>query len=276
LTVAGELRIVPTQDIGELGPSQGQATVLPWKWYYGAQGLLVWAVLGLAMAIPKANRDRRVLLILIPVGVLLAAWFVLAKALRMASAQQYQFDWLVDCLVVAVAVLWLLADGLGRLPAAFRFVCGVLLMSAVAIVGARASFASTSPEAIVLSIFFAVFGAVLLMAITMAGRQCRKDYSPLRFLLRLASWAIIGCVTLVYGYIVVLSVSSSIPLPVGRLLAQFGLVGLILGVALFLFTLPYLVLAMTSPFYLARMYACLGVPPRQELPDSPGSTSTPL
>ncbi len=263
---------MPAQDLGELGPSQGQATVFAWKWYYGVQGLLVWAVLGLAMAIPKANRDRRVLLILIPVAVLLAAWFVLAKALHMASTQQYQFDWLVDCLAVAIAVLWLLADGLGRLPVAVRFICGILLMSAVAVVGARSSFASSSPEAIILPVLFAVIGVVLLMAITITVRQCRRDYSPARFLSRLASWIVVGSVTLLYGYIVVLSVSSSIPLPVGRLLAQFGLVGLILGISLFLFMLPYLVLAMTSPLYRARMQACLGLPPRQEQPADPVST----
>jgi hypothetical protein len=276
LTVAGELRIVPTQDIGELGPSQGQATVFPWKWYYGAQGLLVWAVLGLAMVIPKANRDRRVLLILIPAAVAVAAWSLFARALHMPSSQQYQFDWLVDSLVVAIAVLWLLAPGLGRLPVAGRFLCSLFLMCAVAVVGVVSSFASSSPEAVILPIFFGLFAMLLLLSLTAAVQQCKKRYGPFRFLLRLAAWIVIGAVALVYGYIVVVSLSSGTPLPRAQLFASFGLIGLGLGASLFLCTLPYMVLGLASPFYRDRMQACLGLPPRREQSDLPGSASMPL
>jgi hypothetical protein len=269
--VAGELRIVPTADIGELGPSQGQALVYQWKWYYGAQGLLVWAVLGLAMVVPKANRDRKVLLILIPVAVVLTVWFLLKIIQHLSSSQQYQFDWLIDSLVVGMATLWLFAPGLGRLPAAVRFFCSLCLMCAVAVVAALSSFASPFPEAIL----FAMLTMVLLMALAATARQCKNDYGPIRFLLRLAAWTVISAVALVYGYMV-LALSSGAHPPMGQLFAQFGFVGLIVGVSLFLFTLPYLVLGLTNPFYSARMQACLGLPPRQEQVDSPVSASTAL
>jgi hypothetical protein len=268
MTVAGDLRIVPTQDIAELGPSQGQATVFQWKWWYSAQGLLVWAVLALAMVVPRANRDRKVLLILIPVAVVLAAWFVLTKSLHMGSGPEYQLESLVHGLVVAIAVLWLIADGLGHLTAAVRFFCALFTMGAVGILGVMSSFASRSAEVVILPIFLAMFAMVLLVAVTITVQQCRKDYSPGRFLLRIASWTVIGSLTVFYGYVVVVSLSSGTPLPATRLFAQFGLVGLMLGISLFLLILPYMVLAIASPFYLARMQACLGLPPRQPPPEN--------
>jgi hypothetical protein len=65
--VFGSLKIVPSADLGEMGPQQGQAVSFNWKWYYSALWLAIWLVVILAMVVPKTNRNIRILLIFVPV-----------------------------------------------------------------------------------------------------------------------------------------------------------------------------------------------------------------
>ena len=49
-----------------MGLQQGEAASFKWRWHYSAARLAIWLVLILALVIPKANRDIRILLILVP------------------------------------------------------------------------------------------------------------------------------------------------------------------------------------------------------------------
>jgi hypothetical protein len=261
--------------MGDLGPGQGQALVYDWKWYYAARGLFVWAILALAMAIPKANRDRRAALILVPVAAVSLVWVLAQAVLHLPSAQAYYLDVVVSSLVVGIAVLWLLASSLGRLRGVARFFLALCLMFAVAVVGGLSTLsASSSGEVVVLPIVMAFFAAILLSAMAATARQCRGGYSPARLLLRLGLWMTLGTLVVVYGCFLAVALSSGELIPDVMVFAGVGLAGLVSGLLLYLLSLPYMVLGLASPFFRARMQACLGVPPNRE--QSSDSSPPPL
>jgi len=280
LTTYGQLRIAPSADIGQLGPAQGQALVYDWKWCYAAQGLLIWGALVLALAIPRANRDRRAILILLPLAVVSLAWFLLKVALvalRIPSSVANQYGMMVDCLVVGLATLWLLAPSLCRLKGGARFFVSLWLICAVTGVGVLSSAYTSSPETVILLTFPVLLAALLLSALTATARRCRGDYSPVRFMLRLGLWTTIGGVVVMYGYFIILTcVLSSGPRlsDMTRVAPQVGLVGLVLGALLYLLNLPYMVLGFVSPFFRERLQRCLGLPPVPRDVDSTASPQT--
>ena len=79
LTAFGELKVVASADISELGPKESDAAVCEWKWYYGASALALWAVLVAAIVLVKDNRNPQALFVLVPLAVEIAVWSVVQK-----------------------------------------------------------------------------------------------------------------------------------------------------------------------------------------------------
>jgi hypothetical protein len=251
--------------------------VYDWKWYYGVQGWLVSLALVLAMAIPQANRDRRALLILVPLAVASLAWFLLKAAVRIPSPQLYPFDMMVHCLVMGLAVLWLLASGLCWFRGGTRFLVSLGIVCVVTGLEVLSSASTSLPETMFLLTSPVILVALLLNALAATARQCREDHSPVRFMLRLGLWTTIGGVIVAVGYFVILTSILSLWLRPPNV-AGAGLVGLVLGVFLYLLNLPYMVLGFVSPFFRDRLQRCLGltlIPKGGARAISPGSSSGP-
>ena len=276
----GRLRIVPSADLGDTGPALGQALVYDWRWTYAAQGLLLWLALALAMALPRFNRDRRVLLILVPVVVVTLSWVLFKKATGATSSAAYRFDVLADSLLVGLAVLWLLAPGLVRLSGITRFLGSLGILVGAACVGCL-SYTGFSTDMVAFLILLILLGLVLLVAMAGAAWRSKPWGGPVRFMLKLGAWTVMGGLGVICGYFLVVVCLSSGGLQGGyliRALPQIVLVGLILGVCLYVLNLPFMLLGFTSLFFRERLYGCLGLEPVSKDPDTappPQRTDTP-
>lgn len=266
----GQLRIVPSADMGDLGPHDGEPSVYEWRWYHSALGLSPWLVLIAAAVGVKANRNYRILLLGAPLTLVsllyLAVMFgiSLTRGRGMTSSSQVQFDLLFHSLAIGVTLLWLAAPMLIRRPATVRILAAVVLMTGI--VGlAIVSFGTTSSdEAMMFMAFLGFLSAALVLTPAAAARLCRQSYRPVAFMLWLAMWLIVGGVLAVLGFLAVLLSMNAGPsaseLP--RLVQQGIAVGAILGVCLYVLHLPYLLLGFASPFFRARLQACLNLRPQ--------------
>ena len=264
------MRIVPSADIGDLGPSQGQALAYDWKWYYSAMGALVWLPLVLALAIPPANRNRRALLILVPLVVVVSLWSLFKKAVGMPSSSAYRFDVWAGSLAAGLAVLWLLAPYLALARGTARFFGAIALLVAVAYVGSLAYGTWFSSDTVLHLIVLVLLGLVLLTGIAVAARRYRRGGGPVRFMLWLALWTAVGGLAAMSGYFVVVTGVLSSALrgaELARMLPQVCLVGLMLGMCVYVLNLPFMILGFVSPFFRERMQACLGLNPVPKGPD---------
>jgi len=276
--VFGSLRIVPSADLGGVGPAQGQASVYNWSWTYSAQGLLLWLVLALAIVLPKSNRDRRILWILVPVLVSAACWTVFKRIIGATSSDAYPLDALMYSVLVGLAVLWLVAPGLSRTRGMARFLGALGILAAVAYVACLSYGIGLARGMRALVIMPIVLGLALLVAMAGAAWQGRRRGGPVRFMLTLAVWTVAGGLAVLCGYFLVMTglASRLSGEDLMRVLPQVLLMGLILGAFLYVLNLPFMVLGFTSPFFRERLYACLGLRPVHNGPaasDLPGSAS---
>lgn len=252
MTTRGELRIVPAADLGDVGLAQGQTLVYNWRWYYGAQGLLIWLVLVVALVLPRANRDRRAWLILIPLAMASLAWFLLKAIGHFPAPQLYPFDFMVHCVVLSLALLWLLAPALYQFRGEVRFLASLAIVSAATGVEVLSSASTSLREAILLLTSPVLLTALLLAALAATARQYREGRHSVRFLLTLGLWTTVGSVIVAAGYFIILGSILSLWLRPSNV-AGAGLVGLVLGVSLYLLALPYAILGLASSFFRSRL-----------------------
>jgi hypothetical protein len=253
--------------MGGMGPHEGQASVYKWHWYDSVLGLLPWLILITAAVGVKANRNPRTLLLLGPLALVnLLYWSILfVISLRMGSpmtaSSQTQFDLLFYPLAIGVTLLWLAAPVFERLPAAGRGLAAVVLMIALAAL-AVVSYGTASSDETTFSIaLLGLLGAALALSPAAAARLCGHSYQPVAFMLWLAMWLIVGGVLAVLGILAVLvsvgagpSVSELL-----RLVQQGVVVGAMIGLCLYVLYLPYMLLGFASPFFRARLQACLNL-----------------
>jgi hypothetical protein len=260
--VFGELKIVPAADLGEMGPQQGQATNFNWKWHYSAPGLLIWLALILALIVPKANHNPRILWILVPLVILNLAWLVFKKLSGMPSSSASQFEMLIQSMVIGIAVLWLTANYLEKLGGVARFFIAFGMVLIVAGLGTLSYFSGFSMQSHLFAILFATMTLALLLAMTVSSLLCRRRYRPGRFMLWLGLWILLGSV-LAFGvtyalFILAIGPGSSRP-DLSQIILSMVMPGVIFAVFLYMLILPFMLLGFAHPFFRRRFCACLGL-----------------
>lgn len=257
------MKIVPSAgtDLGDLGQQQGNAASYDWMWYYSASGMLIWLVLILAIVVPKANRDLRILWILVPLVIVNLLWLAFKKLSGMPSSSASQLDTVFHSVAVGIAALWLAASYFGKLGGFVRFLISLGILVAVACLGTLSYFTEFLN---VTALFFAllVFMALtMLVAMTLSRKLCGGTYRPVCFMLWLALWTLLVSFVAMFGFVVAVSIifSSWPDLSEGTLRVVMG--GLTFGANLYVLNLPFMILGFMNPFFRERFCACLGLKP---------------
>ncbi len=252
------MKIVPSADIGDLGPKQGTAVVYNWKWYYRAPTLALWLVLIAVFIFIKDNRNPQALLILVPLLIVNLLWLVFKKAMGFRSADAEMFGMVFNSLVVSITVLWLFAHKLGNRNRFLTFLWAFALMAVLGLVGAISFYGLTfSQQTVGALILLAMSALVILLGFVMAGWQCRNRYSSLRFMLYLAFWTVAVCLASMLVVFLTVSIIQQTTFSISTLLIMVPIVSLIFGACLYVIVFPYMILALRSAFFRERFYACL-------------------
>jgi len=257
--VFGELRIVPSADLGEMGSQQDRAASFNWKWHYSAAGSLIWLALILVLLVPKANHNPHVLWILVPLVVVNLAWLAFKKLSGMPSSSASQFDTVFHSAAVGVAALWLVASYFRRFGGFVRFLMcfGTLVtVGCLSILSYSIEFSRETPLFLALLFLLAL---ALLGAITLSRRLCGGKYRPVRFMLWLALWILLGSSVALVGFIIVGSMIMSGGPRFSEAILILVVGGSILGLCLYVLNLPFMILGFAHPFFRERFCACLGL-----------------
>ena len=264
----GPLKIVPSADLGRIGPQQGETTSYNWKWYYSASGLIIWLALILAVVIPKANHNLQVLWIVVPLVVANLLWLAFKQASDMPSRVAAFYDTLFQSMVISITVLWLTANHFRKLVGGARFFFSFGTVLIVASLGTLPYYTGFSRDTFLFSVLFVIITLALLLAMTLSSILCRKQYKPGYFMLWLALWTLIGsivaisiCYAVSIFYSVLITGTGTRPpwsdLP--RLILQLAIPGLIFGLLVYMLNLPYMILGFAHHFFRERFCTCLGL-----------------
>jgi hypothetical protein len=242
-----------------VGPQHGEAVNFDWKWSYSAPGFVIWLVLILAIVLPKANHNPRILLIFVPLVLVNLFWLVLKKVSGMPSSSASQFDTVFYSMAVGIAVLWLVANYFERFGGFVRFLLSFITVVAVAALGTLSYSTEFSNEMVLFLAFFGFLTITILCATTAAGKLCHWKYRPPRFMLWMAVWMLLVSLITTFGFFIVgTAITSSGPGPdVLKAILMLTLVGLIFGLFLYVLNLPFMILGFANPFFRERFCACL-------------------
>ncbi len=231
-------------------------------------------MLGLAIVVPKANRTRQVLSILVPLAIVLLAWFVLARAIGGNSSDRMAFGTMVQAFAVGCAALWLLAHCFagGAWYGALLKAFGVGL--SVALVGGASLGFGSEGTASTMVLAVAMVSTVAAYALAVRGYRSRRVWL---FLTLQAVGTAVACLA---GTILAMSVFLFIvddqPFDMGRILAAATGIGLILSVSVFLAALPYSILGLSNPFFHERLLMCASRQSAAKRNDQGDRASSPL
>ncbi len=254
----GELRIVPSAEIGDLGPQEGTPAIYQWRWYYSVPGLALGVILLGAIVLIRANRHPRALLILLPLLIINLLWFALAWLLHFPSSARMQFGPIIVSYTAAIAMLWLCAHKLGNRNRFVTFLLAFALTGGLCAVGVASCLGWGFPrEAMAGLVVLTVMVLVGLLAFALAGCCCRNHYGPVRFMLYLALWAVVICVAVTLSVYATVFLLQQAPVAISTVLLVAVIGGSVIGACIYAINLPYMVLALRSPFFRERFYACL-------------------
>ena len=256
-------------DIGDVGPRHGEAVNYEWKWYYSASGFIIWLFLILAIVLPKANQNFCVLRIFIPIVIVLLLWPLFKWVVVVTSSEAKQWDLLLQSFVISLAVLWLLAKQIGTFNGVIRFFLSISVFAVVAGLGIISNYLGFLREAIILLAFPVCSGLILLLAMAAAGRLCKGQYLPKRFMLWLGLLILFGGILVVYVFLFIVILTNSSVLSGSELfkIILYGTtVGSIFGLCIYVLNLPFMILPFGDPFFRERFYACLRLKAMPEAP----------
>ncbi len=238
-----------SQDIGKLGPSDGQPILFNWRWYYSFPDLPMWALIFALLVAPKSNRAKQAWFILIPLLLLVGVWQLPAMSIFMNPSGAEGFGFLVGSGAFGWSVILLIRHWLGNINRFFTFFLFVGVMLAAFALSYLCQF-NDAENAGAMSILYAAFTTVVVLAMSISGFMCRKKYAPWRFLIWLLIWMGVLSTVLMLAYVILLTTLEKAFS--GEDLIILIPVAAILGSMLYALNLPFLILAFNSPFYRER------------------------
>jgi hypothetical protein len=256
------LRIVASARIGGAGPLEGQPVFFHWPWYWHLPRLGPWALLVLAITLPRANRRREALLIFVPMVVLGLLWQTVTKTTGLPSDTAVQFSFLIESLMVGMALLWLNADTLGRRGGLVRFggSLGLVLLAGLVVVLSYGRTFVGGQGVVILGYFFTtLLAVVLLVSLTLTRRLVRRRYRPVPFMLWLLAWCLLCSLAAITAFTAVTMLANpSSTYRLEHIAREIIIPSLVLGSGVYVVNLPYLLLMFRSPFFRRRFQVWLG------------------
>jgi hypothetical protein len=213
------------------------------------------------MVVPRTNRTREVLLILVPVALVNLVWLAATRLFNLATSDKETFAMVVLSLTAASAVLWLLGHGIARYTPYKGIVLALGIAAGLALMG-MFSVVDVSRRTLAFASLSGVLMPALVLGYVLAGRMSRRAYRPIRFLLFLALWTMaFSTVAMFLWFLLGSAASGDWPTDAVSLLVVTVVAGAIIGACVFLISLAFVLVGLRSPLFRPRLFACLRMQP---------------
>ncbi len=276
-TLFGMLTIVPSQDIGPLGPHEGEPLSYRWdlRWTVLHAGpplllrTLPWLVL-LVLALRKPNRTWRAWPVLIPVAVVSAPLTAYLQSLSDIGLTE-PLLMTPSVVFLSLTLLWLSAHHLASLDriASLLAALAVMVFPGICLSIATLLEVDESDRAFVAYAFplmtlvpMVLVPATFPLAVALDGVLCRKRYTLSRFrMLLLPSLLLFSAIAMIP-----VGLLEAAVMPDGDVATLMIVYGVIAATAIFFCSLPYIALISFNSLYRERFHAVLRLPGMTDTP----------
>jgi len=266
----GQLSIIASHGLGELGTGESAPTLVRWRWYYHVPSLSLWVLILLLLVLVKGNHNWQAWLILVPPLAIAILWRMFTRLVSMPPSMAEPVGNLFVSLAGAWGIVWLLGHWLSSRRGAAALSLALAVMFTVGGLSYFIGDGSSSGENLVLWAVPFGGGAVVLLASMVLGRWCcRREYHTGRFMAWLLLWSIIVPIVVIPVFVVLSAAISMAFVPSDPMetlaMLVMGLVsslvfGGFFGGALYVMNLPFMFLAIRCPFYRDRFQTALRLP----------------
>lgn len=240
-------------DFDGVGRREGDPVTYRWPWRWHLPRLGLWLLLSLAIAVPRANQDRRALLIFLPTLALMFLWYPAGELLEMDPVAAEELGVIFESLVFGVALLWLNIDRIAQYPARVRVVVSLGILGLACLVAGMSRDGGLPRETSVLLLEAMCLGIVELAILSATRRLARRRCDPVRFMVRLGICGGLLSIVGIAAFDVVLALLEFIDADSCEVLAT----GLLMGFFLGPINMAYMVLMSASLFFRRRLVAWL-------------------
>ena len=248
MTVARELKVKASANLGGLGSTEGPATLYQWTppslipKFFPWMGLLV-------LTLFRQNRSRQVLWLLLPLALSGGVSYLLSLMAFVDSQQMEMFSDIIQAAGMGLAGFWLLMPHLKRLNRFLTFLCVLLSLEASGLYACAVQQdwignERLAPMLIVVALLSAVFG----LSIILTGWCCRHRYGPWRITLWTLLW-----IAVCWGTTLGILCLIGNPGPLGIMAAVL----LVSSFVSFGLLLPFLILSFANRFFRDRLKGLL-------------------
>jgi hypothetical protein len=217
------------------------------------------------LIVPRANRNPRAWLILIPPVLVILLWQMPMRLFSIPSPDADFLGLVLKSVAIGWTAVWLLGDWLARRHGAVAFLAALVIMFGTgALVGLSYFGVSFDREVIRSSVLYSIGALSLTLGMTISGLCCRHLYSAVRVMLWLVLWLGLSVLasTLVWGIVAVVVEGLGLAfLPM--LIFQATIISAVLGGILYLINLPFMILAFRYTFYRERFQSVFRLEDRE-------------
>ena len=281
MTTFGEFKVLASVDAGVASPKEDAEVTCRWNPLANILALSPWFLLLGAMVGIRENRNWRSLLVVVPIGVLYAGWYVF-KTLGVVDTDHFiaydhflNYDLLFEAIIIGIGLLMLVAVKLRDCSTFERVIWSGLVLASLWCIAAWSyglkplnGFYSFLYD-VHLQHQFMIAMVVMFLALLGVRVVCRGRYSAMRLMLSLPLCTFVAgaavmityglCVFVVkvvfmgdmsYGYRIFLYEVDNYFL--GRFLNETFISCVVVSAAMYLVMLPYAILVMSSSYYRER------------------------
>ena len=160
----------------------------------------------------------------------------------------------VDAIAVGMAMLLLLAYKFGNRNRFISLLLALIVLLGATIVAIASYQVWTSSRMNFEILVIQALGIVtMLLAIVLAGWLCRKRYGPRRFMLWLVLWTMVISLASIIAFFLISEGPSWEELI--RRMREVLLVAMVFATCIYMLNLPFMILALVTPFFRGRLYA---------------------
>ncbi|MBM4088287.1 MAG: hypothetical protein FJ276_02490 [Planctomycetes bacterium] len=244
-------------NLGDLGPREGDPVYVHWGWYYSLPGLAMWIVLAVLLVVPKHNRTFHAWLILVlPLSV--SALALLTRPLFSVRTVELDGVEVFACAFAgAWAGVWLLGPWLSHGGRVRVSALTLVAMFAFGVVGYVGYFGFWVSDELLLPLFLSwtVCSVALVAAMALIGWSCRKICGLPQLLLWPVVWlplVCLSCVGIGLAIVFVIEQDTDVLSEPSRVLIPLAAISTSLACGLYVFNLPVMLLSALNPCYEQR------------------------